>query len=73
MLHLVTRIGTKNFGQLEKFKSRTDSFQEKANLYFEVNGIKEEKQFPVFLSPIGEKSITSCGTYWLPHYQGTNY
>ena len=52
-------MGSKNFGQLEEFNSRTDSFQayvERANLYFEANGIKEEKQLAVFLSSIGGKT-----------------
>ena len=52
-------MGTRNFGQLEEFNPRTDSFQayvERTNLYFEANGISEEKQLPVFLNPIGGKT-----------------
>ena len=52
-------MGSRNFGQLEEFNPKTDSFQayvERANLYFEANGISEEKQLPVFLSSIGGKT-----------------
>ena len=69
-------MGSKTFGQLEEFNSRTDSFQayvERANLYFEVNGIKEEKQLAVLLSSIGGKPMNSCKIYWLPHYQKTSH
>ena len=50
---------SRNFGQLEEFNPRTDSWQayvERANLYFQANGISEEKQLPVFLSSIGGKT-----------------
>ena len=52
-------MGSRNFGQLEEFNPRTDSWQayvERANLYFQANGISEEKQLPVFLSSIGGKT-----------------
>ena len=51
-------MGSRNFGQLEEFNPRTDSFWayvEKANFYFETNGISEENQLPIFLSSIGGK------------------
>ena len=52
-------MGSRNFGQLEEFNPRTDLWQayvERANLYFQANGISEEKQLPVFLSSIGGKT-----------------
>ena len=54
-------MGSRNFGQLEEFNPRTDSWQayvERANLYFQANGISKEKQLPVFLSSIGGKTWT---------------
>ena len=52
-------MGSRNFGQLEEFSSGTDSWQayvERANLFFQANGINEEKQLSVFLSSIGGKT-----------------
>ena len=52
-------MGSRNFGQLEEFNPRTNSFWayvERANLYFEANGISEEKRLPVFLSSVGGKT-----------------
>ena len=52
-------MGSRNFGQLDKFHPRTDSWQayvERASLYFQANGIGEEKQLPIFLSSIGGKT-----------------
>ena len=52
-------MGSRNFGQRDEFHPRTDSWQayvERASLYFQANGISEEKQLPVFLSSIGGKT-----------------
>ena len=52
-------MGSRNFGQLEEFSSGTDSWQayvKRANLFFQANGINEEKQLSVFLSSVGGKT-----------------
>ena len=65
-------MGSRNFGQLEEFNTRTDLWQayvERANLYFQANDIREEKQLPVFLSSIGGKTyglLTNLLTPTLP-------
>ena len=53
-------MGSKHFGQLEEFNPGTDTWQayvERPNLFFQANGISEEKQLPVFLSSIGGKHM----------------
>ena len=51
------RMGSKIFGQLEEFNPGTDTWQcyvERANLFFQANGISEEKQLPVFSAQLEE-------------------
>ena len=48
-------------GELDKFDLSNDSitaYVERANLYFQANGIGEGKQVAVFLSAIGAKTYS---------------
>ena len=50
-----------SFGKIDVFQLEAEEFSvylERVELYFEVNGIKEEKQVPVFLSLLGAKTYS---------------
>ena len=50
-----------SFGKIDVFRPKSEEFSaylEQVELYFEANGIKEEKQVPVFLSLLGAKTYS---------------
>jgi len=54
-----------SFGKIDVFQPEAEEFSaylERVELYFEANGIKEDKQVPVFLSLLGAKTYSLLRT-----------
>ena len=58
-----------SFGKIDIFQPESEEFSaylERVELYFEANGIKEDKQVPVFLSLLGAKTYSLLRTLVAP-------
>jgi len=58
-----------SFGKIDVFQPEAEEFSaylERVELYFEANGIKQDKQVPVFLSVLGAKTYSLLRTLVAP-------
>ena len=58
-----------SFGKIDIFQPESEDFSaylERVELYFKANGIKEEKQVPLFLSLLGAKTYSLLRTLVAP-------